>query len=507
MTKRVTRSATGALCTRPLQFLQLPDEVQYLILSKVINTGSRRTPFKPSDLVYAGVCKKWQKITRSLVNNLSLYELIADLVARGGNSTNQLISHIPEFLVSCKDALGRLTLNENGVQAAHGVPVESLVSNALLKQILDAASGIDTLVLALEEDRAQTMETSIFQSIREMSNLKAVHLFDYTGSFGDTTVVRLCDSCPSLENVTLGVGEMTDTAMEAVGQLQFLKSFELSENYNVTDDGMKALCNGQGRLEVLQLFLVDKLTSESARCISSGSATRSTLRALQLADAGSINEYAVSKVLGQCLQLEELFLCINGGTRDGIFSLFLEEHPGKHLPLKHLDYGHENDDFATRFCGAKCLPLLEHVVLYYDKYANVDVDNGPQEDRIGGLKVFPNLKILSIDWGEKLSAQSAKALGDCSKLEYLHLTTELEENAVQPLIDALGSRLLKLQVESVPHNCIESIAAGFTQLTNIWFSGANGLDVQARINRLSPADVGEWASEISWERLVFCGYL
>ena len=94
-----------------------------------------------------------------------------------------------------------------------------------------------------------------------------------------------------------------------------------------------------------------------------------------------------------------------------------------------------------------------------------------------------------------LSSQSVEPLGDCSKLEWLHLTTGLEENAAQSLIDALHSQLKKLQVKSVPHNCIEFIAAGFPKMKNIRFEDVSSPDVQAKIGGLSAADVDEWASD------------
>ena len=104
MTKRATRSNVQraakrrrqeeddsivpdcTVCTQPLQLPQLPDEIQYRIVCKVINPGSKSTPFKTSDLVYAGVCKKWQTFARSLIEVVSLNKVIEDLVALAGNS-------------------------------------------------------------------------------------------------------------------------------------------------------------------------------------------------------------------------------------------------------------------------------------------------------------------------------------------------------------------------------------------------------------------------------------
>ena len=330
-----------ATCSTIHHFSQLPDDIQHFILSLVINPSLQNLQFHPSHLIYAGVCKKWWTTTRSLVTCISLTSLAEILRHNRGYLYRKEMWQVPEFIASCKASLRSLIIDDRNNSEFNCLGHRGIVPNWLIKEVLEAASGIVALRLALRGDRGG-VEKNIFRSIRMMKNLRTVSLSDFKvlyekssrWVFGDSMVFAICKNSP-LESVFLELKGITDEAMKALGGLPSLKVFHFSNNYLVTDRGVNALCGGKGSLRNLRLYRLPTLTDKSALSIATGPATRK-LKELYMSETGSITEEGLCQIVENCKQLSKVHTSFTQSSRQGMFNEVVGSNLKQELSVARL---------------------------------------------------------------------------------------------------------------------------------------------------------------------------
>ena len=367
-----------------------------------------------------------------------------------------------------------------------------------LAKIVNAVKEVEILQLVLPETRFDLLQhdDSLVQaSIRGLLKLRQVYLFEQRPRGyhdGDSLVSALCEGCFNLETVYLKVAKISDRALGRFGALRGLKrlGLECYNNREISVRGVECLCNGKGRVEVLKMIGFSGISRDIAEAIALGFATRTSLKTLELSVVKDNAIDGICRILESCIQLSSLNISTESDHHMmeliiSTFKRFMTVWPYRRLNLRKLSCA--NRDIGESFRYFECLPFLEHL-----QYRTFAFSSRLTVDKIACLQQYlPNLRHLDVEGQGIFRVPMLKALSKCLKLEILETEADLCEQEAQILVELFGSRLVMLQVGSVPVQCVEMFVNGFTKLTGLWISKATyvGFNYKERLIEMSSATV------------------